>query len=75
MKQVVEALKLFVKFQRMPKNSTLKFLGTLKDVPEEIQAALMEFKIQFGKGKISKNQQKQVDDPQYPKLPKRQERE
>lgn len=64
MKQVLEALELFKKMKRMPKNETLKFLGNLKDLPEEIQVSLMDFKIQFGKARISKKRLPQIDDPQ-----------
>ena len=48
----------------MPKNETLKFLGNLKNLPEEIQVELMDFKIQFGKAKLSKKKLPNIDDPQ-----------
>ena len=34
MNQVLEALELFKKIKRPPKNAPLKFLGNLKDLPE-----------------------------------------
>jgi hypothetical protein len=43
MKQVLDALKMFKEYKRMPKNETLKFLGNLKNLPEEIQVSLMDF--------------------------------
>ena len=64
MNQVLDALSLFKKMNRTPKNATLKFLGNLKNLPEEIQVSLMEFKIQFGKAKLSKKPLPNIDDPQ-----------
>jgi hypothetical protein len=64
MKQVLEALDMFKKYKKMPKNETLKFLGNMKNLPEEIQVSLMDFKIQFGKAKVSKDQLPQIEDPQ-----------
>ena len=52
--------------KRTPKNETLKFLGKLKNLPEEIRVSLMDFKIQFGKAKISNVQLPNIKDPQYP---------
>ena len=43
MNMVLEGLNWFKKLKRHPKNSTLKFLGTLKNLPEEIVASLMDF--------------------------------
>ena len=34
MNQVLDALSLFKKYKRLPKNETLKFLGNLKGLPE-----------------------------------------
>ena len=55
---------MFKKYGKMPKNETLKFLGNLKNLPEEIQVELMDFKIQFGKAKLSKKKLPNIDDPQ-----------
>ncbi len=58
---------MFKKLGRHPKNSTLKFLGNLKNLPIEIQTSLMEFKIRFGSAKLAKtrsNSEKSVKDPQ-----------
>lgn len=43
MNMILEALEWFKKLKRHPKNSTLKFLGNLKNLPEEIVASLMDF--------------------------------
>ena len=64
MKQVLQALDIFKKHKKVPKNSTLKFLGNLENLPEEIQLSLMDFKIQFGKAKISTKQLPNIEDPQ-----------
>ena len=64
MKQVLDALSLFKKHKKVPKNATLKFLGNLEGVPEEIQLSLMDFKIQFGKAKISNKPLPNIEDPQ-----------
>jgi hypothetical protein len=42
----------------------LKFLGNLDNLPEEIQVSLMDFKIQFGKAKVSKEKLGNIEDPQ-----------
>lgn len=42
--------------KRHPNNDTLKFLGNLKNLPEEIRVSLMQFDIQFGAAKVSKKQ-------------------
>lgn len=70
MNMILEALNIFKELKRHPKNSTLKFLGNLKNLPEEILVALMDFKIRFGNAKEKKtktNSEKQVDDPQNKK--------
>jgi len=67
MRIILEALDMFKKLQRPPKNSTLKFLGNLKNLPVEIQTSLMDFKIRFGAAKLSKsrvNNDGAVKDPQ-----------
>ena len=67
MPMVLEALAGFKKINRHPKNSSLKFLGNLKGLPEEIQVSLMEFKIRFGAAKMKKtktNSEGPVKDPQ-----------
>lgn len=67
MNMVLEALDMFKKLKRHPKNSTLKFLGNLKDLPVEIQTSLMDFQIRFGAAKIAKTRthsEKEVQDPQ-----------
>ena len=67
MKMILDALEMFKKLKRHPKNSTLKFLGNLKNLPIEIQASLMDFKIRFGAAKLMKtkaNSEKNVPDPQ-----------
>jgi hypothetical protein len=48
MPRVLEALDMFKRLKRHPKNSTLKFLGNLKNLPIEIRTSLMDFKIRFG---------------------------
>ena len=55
MNMVMEALDIFKKLKRCPKNSTLKYLGNLKGLPEEIQVSLMDFKIRFGAAKLTKS--------------------
>lgn len=54
MNMVLKALDMFKKLKRHPKNSTLKFLGNLKNLPVEIQTSLMEFQIRFGAAKLAK---------------------
>jgi hypothetical protein len=54
MKMIIEALNTFKKLKRLPKNSTLKYLGELKGLPEEIVDCLMDFKVRFGAAKFSK---------------------
>jgi hypothetical protein len=54
MRMVLEALETFKKLKRHPKNSTLKFLGNLKNLPIEIQVSLMDFNIRFGAAKLAK---------------------
>ena len=67
MKIVLEGLEMFKKLKRHPKNSTLKFLGNLKNLPIEIQTSLMDFDIRFGAAKLMKtkaNSERNVPDPQ-----------
>ena len=54
MRMILNALDQFKKMNRMPKNATLKFLGNMKNLPEQIQVSLMDFELKFGKAKISK---------------------
>ena len=54
MHMILEALSIFKQMNRHPKNSTLKFLGNLTNLPEEIQVSLMDFKIRFGAAKLAK---------------------
>ena len=67
MKIILDGLEMFKKLKRHPKNSTLKFLGNLKNLPIEIQVSLMDFKIRFGAAKLKKskeNSERNVPDPQ-----------
>lgn len=67
MHMVLEGLDMFKKLKRHPKNSTLKFLGTLKNLPIEIQTSLMDFQIQFGAAKLAKtkaSKERSIKDPQ-----------
>jgi hypothetical protein len=54
MTMILEALTIFKKLKRLPKNSTLKYLGELKGLPDEIIVSLMDFGIRFGKAKLAK---------------------
>lgn len=54
MKMVLDALEMYKKIRRPPRNSTLKFLGNLNNLPIEIQTSLMDFKIRFGAAKEAK---------------------
>ena len=54
MRIIIDALEMFKKLGRPPKNQTLKHLGNLKNLPEEILTSLMDFKIRFGAAKLSK---------------------
>jgi len=67
MKMILDGLEMFKKLKRHPKNSTLKFLGNLKNLPIEIQTSLMDFQIRFGAAKFMKtktNSERNVSDPQ-----------
>ena len=67
MQMILDGLEMFKKLKRHPKNSTLKFLGNLKNLPIEIQVSLMDFKIKFGAVKLMKtktNSERNVPDPQ-----------
>ncbi len=64
MRMVLDGLKMFKKIGRMPKNETLKLLGNLKNLPEEIRTSLMEFEIRFGAAKLSKMNEGHKNDPQ-----------
>ena len=67
MKMILDGLSMFKKLKRHPKNSTLKFLGNLENLPIEIQTSLMDFKIRFGAAKLMKtknNSERNVPDPQ-----------
>lgn len=64
MRMVLDGLNMFKNLKRMPKNETLKMLGTMKNLPEEITVSLMEFDIRFGQAKISKMNEGNKKDPQ-----------
>lgn len=67
MPMILEGLDWFKRLKRHPKNSTLKFLGNLKNLPEEIVASLMDFEIRFGAAnpsKSKKDKERSVPDPQ-----------
>lgn len=64
MRMVLDGLNMFKEIKRMPKNETLKFLGELKDLPEEIRVSLMDFKIKFGSARISNKKPPLIKDPQ-----------
>lgn len=54
MHMILDALQFFKKLNRHPKNSTLQFLGNMKNLPEQILVSLMDFKIRFGAAKLAK---------------------
>lgn len=67
MPMILEGLDWFKRLKRHPKNSTLKFLGNLKNLPEEIVASLMDFEIRFGAAKVGKTKkvkERSIPDPQ-----------
>lgn len=64
MRMVLDGLNMFKKLKRMPKNETLKMLGTMKNLPEEILVSLMDFDIRFGNAKLSKMNEGNKNDPQ-----------
>jgi hypothetical protein len=64
MRMVLDGLNMFKKLKRMPKNETLKMLGTMKNLPEEILISLMDFDVRFGNAKLSKMNEGNKNDPQ-----------
>jgi hypothetical protein len=64
MQMVLDGLNMFKKLKRTPKNATLKMLGTMKNLPEEILVSLMNFNIRFGNAKLSKMNEGHKNDPQ-----------
>lgn len=55
---------MFKKLKLMPKAKHLQFLGQLEDLPVEIKAVLMDFKLQFGAIKGNRKRVERVEDPQ-----------
>jgi hypothetical protein len=55
---------MFKKLKLMPKTRHLQFLGQLEDLPVEIKAVLMDFKLQFGALKGNRKRVERVEDPQ-----------
>lgn len=62
--RIVKALEILKSIKRMPKTKHLKFLGELKGLPVEIQAELIDFKMQFGTTRGNRGVAPLVLDPQ-----------
>ena len=64
MDRIIAALQMFKQMKRMPKNKHLQLLGELKDLPVEIQAELLDFKLQFGAIRGHRKVAPAIEDPQ-----------